>query len=198
MTKDFFKIYIMMNKPQGYVCSAVSDSHHTVYELLPKDLQELVTKPKRGQRLHTVGRLDANTSGLLLFTNDGTFSHSLTAPEFHVEKTYIARLKKPGNSDYVSKALGTLTLPADKKSEEEKCSGVKLNPLNKEMTLWEVKISEGKFHQVRRIFSALGNEVVSLQRIKIGYLELGNLKEGKFQEFFPDMELLGGNQNLKK
>ena len=77
MTEE--KIYIMMNKPAGYVCSAVSDSHHTVYELLPPDLQELVTKPTRGHRLHTVGRLDCDTSGLLLLTNDGFFSHSLTA-----------------------------------------------------------------------------------------------------------------------
>ena len=149
----------MMNKPAGYVCSAVSDSHHTVYELLPPDLQELVTKPKRGHRLHTVGRLDCDTSGLLLLTNDGFFSHSLTAPEEKIEKTYIALLEKP----------------------EEKSGPAILRPLNKEMTLWEVKITEGKFHQVRRIFQALNNKVLELRRTAIGKWKLDDsLKEASY------------------
>ena len=73
-------IYLIMNKPAGYVCSAVSDSHKTVYELLPQEMRELVSKPKRGHRLHTVGRLDCDTSGLLFLTTDGHFSHRLTSP----------------------------------------------------------------------------------------------------------------------
>ena len=68
------KIYLIMNKPCGYVCSAASDSHKTVYELLTPELQELVQGAKRGHRLHTIGRLDADTSGLLLLTTDGYFS----------------------------------------------------------------------------------------------------------------------------
>ena len=179
MTEE--KIYIMMNKPAGYVCSAVSDSHHTVYELLPPDLQELVTKPKRGHRLHTVGRLDCDTSGLLLLTNDGFFSHSLTAPEEKIEKTYIARLEKPGKPDYIFKAKEGLTLPAEKKSPEEKSGPAILRPLNEEMTLWEVKITEGKFHQVRRIFQALNNKVLELRRTAIGKWKLDDsLKEASY------------------
>ena len=83
-----------MNKPCGYVCSAVSDSHKTVYELLPPELNSLVQGAKRGSRLHTIGRLDADTSGLLLFTTDGYFSHRIAAnPE--ISKTYCATLVKP-------------------------------------------------------------------------------------------------------
>ena len=175
------KIYLMMNKPAGYVCSACSDSHHTVYELLPAELQALVTQPKRGHRLHTVGRLDCDTCGLLLFTNDGNFSHQLTSPEFHIEKTYIARLKNPGHADYSQKALQGLILPAEKKAPEQKSEPAKLRPLDKDFTLWEVKISEGKFHQVRRIFQALGNQVVELKRVKLGQWELGDLEEGKIK-----------------
>ena len=82
-------LYLVMNKPAGYVCSAVSDSHKTVYEILPQEMRELVSKPKRGHRLHTVGRLDCDTSGLLFLTTDGHFSHRLTSPENKIEKTYI-------------------------------------------------------------------------------------------------------------
>ena len=86
------KIYILMNKPAGFVCTAASDSHKTVFELLPDEIR-LLQKEKRGQRLHTVGRLDCDTSGLLLITNDGNFSHKMTNPDFCVEKKYEAVIK---------------------------------------------------------------------------------------------------------
>ena len=89
------KIYLMMNKPCGYVCSAVSDSHKTIYELLPQELQTLVQNAKRGHRLHTVGRLDCNTSGLILITNDGSFSNTLTRPQNNITKTYEVTLETP-------------------------------------------------------------------------------------------------------
>ena len=78
-TKPSEYYYLIMNKPLGYVCSAASDSHKTVYELLTPELQALVTDAPRGCRLHTVGRLDCDTSGLLLITNDGKFSNGITA-----------------------------------------------------------------------------------------------------------------------
>ena len=86
------KIYLVMNKPSGYVCSAVSDSHKTVYSLLPLEYEELLFA-KRGERIHTVGRLDCDTSGLLIITNDGEFSNLLTRPESHVSKTYLVTLR---------------------------------------------------------------------------------------------------------
>lgn len=175
------KIYLMMNKPRGYVCSAVSDSHHTVYELLPSELQELVQNPTRGNRLHTIGRLDADTSGLLLFTTDGYFSNSLTRPENHVEKTYRITLESPVDTEtqkiYTKKCSEGFYIPPEKKGEEFICKSSFLE--------WKddlhciLTISEGKFHQVRRMMCELGNKVIELERIKFGEYELVDLKSGE-------------------
>lgn len=176
-------IYLIMNKPAGYVCSAVSDSHKTVYEILPQEMRELVSKPKRGHRLHTVGRLDCDTSGLLFLTTDGHFSHRLTSPENKIEKTYIVRLKNPGNLSYIEKAEKGLILPPEKKAPQQLSQPAYLTPLDPQFLLWQVKITEGKFHQVRRIFMALQNEVEQLKRTKIGHFELpSELNEGDFME----------------
>ena len=105
-----------MNKPAGYVCSAASDSHKTVYELLEAGLQELVRGAPRGSRLHTVGRLDCDTSGLLLITNDGKFSNGITGGG--INKTYRALLKNPvapeNQESYIKLAAAGLTLPPEK------------------------------------------------------------------------------------
>ena len=176
-------IYLIMNKPAGYVCSSVSDSHKTVYELLPQEMRELVSKPKRGHRLHTVGRLDCDTSGLLFLTTDGHFSHRLTSPENKIEKTYIVRLKNPGNLSYIEKAEKGLILPPQKTAPQQLSLPAFLKPLDSQFLLWQVKITEGKFHQVRRIFMALQNEVEQLKRTKIGHFELpSELNEGDFME----------------
>ena len=177
------KIYLIMNKPCSYVCSAVSDSHKTVYELLTEDLRALVQGAKRGQRLHTVGRLDSDTSGLLLFTTDGNFSHEITALS-KIAKTYRAALATPVTAgqqrEYKERAALGLTLPAEKKFGEQECEPALLNFLSQ--TLCEVTIYEGKFHEVRRIFRALGNEVTELERIAIGGLKLpAELKPGQWR-----------------
>lgn len=83
-------LYILLNKPAGYVCSFVSDSHPVVYELLSS-----INIPKNLGKLHTVGRLDFDTCGLLLFTTNGSFSHRLASPDFKVEKKYFVRLENP-------------------------------------------------------------------------------------------------------
>lgn len=182
--KETPKIYIIMNKPEGYVCSAVSDSHKTVYELLPSEFQELVQNAKRGERLHTIGRLDCNTSGLLIFTNDGIFSHNISAPEKHINKIYEVELKnsvlKEEQIIYQKKALQGLVLPAEKKYGEQKSSPMTITFKSESKCF--IELSEGKFHQVKRTFSALGNEVIKLCRIKIGKLELNkNLKPGDYK-----------------
>ena len=175
----------MMNKPCGYVCSAVSDSHKTVYELLPVELQALVKNAKRGERLHTVGRLDCNTSGLLLFTNDGSFSNALTRPQNHVPKTYEATLGTPVNEseqdEYIREAAQGVVLAAEKKAPEQKSTGARLEFLSP--TRCRITITEGKFHEVRRLFTALGNEVQTLHRLSLGKYTLPqSLKEGQFTE----------------
>ena len=192
-TKPSQYYYLIMNKPLGYVCAAASDSHKTVYELLTPELQELVRGAPRGCRLHTVGRLDCDTSGLLLITNDGKFSNSITGGfdtasgllNHRVSKTYRVTLKTPVTSEnqeiYINRAASGLTLPPEKKYGEQKALPAKLIFESSEICL--ITVQEGKFHEVRRIFQALGNEVAVLERIVIGKLELPqNLKPGQWRE----------------
>ncbi len=208
-----------MNKPYGYVCSAVSDSHKTVYDLLTHELRSQVQGAKRGSRLHTIGRLDCDTSGLLLLTTDGYFSHRITAstvvepavPEpgrrgettearnqsevcgsfdklnhrlHRISKTYRATLINPvspgAQSEYITRAAAGLTLPPEKKYGEQQAEPATLHFLTSE--LCEITVYEGKFHEVRRIFRALGNEVKGLERISIGALTLPeDLTPGKWR-----------------
>ena len=187
-------IYLVMNKPAGFVCSAVSDSHKTVYDLLSPELKELVSGAPRGSRLHTVGRLDCDTSGLLLLTNDGKFSHEITAGR--VTKTYCARLKLPLSAAqqeaYKSLAAACLTLPPEKKYGEQKAAPAELTFTAD--NICEITVCEGKFHEVRRIFTALGNEVTGLERIAIGRLSLPEaLAPGQWRKLeLDEMERLSG------
>ena len=175
-------IYLILNKPCGYVCSAISDSHKTVYELLTPDLQAMVSGAPRGSRLHTVGRLDCDTSGLLLLTNDGKFSNKITAGKAALEdastplisKTYYATLKAPvtveQQESYIQRAAQGLTLPPEKKYGEQPALPAILKI--ESPYICTITVHEGKFHEVRRIFRALGNEVTELKRIAIGKLAL--------------------------
>ena len=177
-------IYLIMNKPCGYVCSAVSDSHKTVYELLTPELKELVSGAPRGQRLHTVGRLDCDTNGLLLLTNDGRFSHSITTDE-DVTKTYRVTLSSPVDLEtqkiYISQVSTGIKLPPEKKYGEQLALPAILE--FESCCICKITLHEGKFHEVRRIFRALGNEVKALERISIGNLQLPKeLKPGKWRE----------------
>ena len=180
---DDKKIYILMNKPAGFVCSAVSDSHQTVYQLLPPEFQLLLNE-KRGQRLHTVGRLDCDTTGLLLITNDGIFSHQLTAPESHVEKKYLVTLEIPlseqQQQNYINYFSKPHLLPPEKKAPEQIVAPAKIEFLKENLCV--VTLQEGKFHQVRRMFLGIQNTVIQLKRIKFGNFCLPEqLKEGNWQ-----------------
>lgn len=167
------KLYIVMNKPVGVVCSSVSDSHKTVYDLLTPELQMLL-KAKRGQRLHTVGRLDSLTSGLLLITNDGEFSNFLTRPQNKIKKTYVAVLEKSVDDktqqDYKLAFLNGVILPAEKKAPEQFASGAEVEFLSQ--TVAKITVTEGKFHEVRRLFKAVGNEVLELNRVSMDVFDL--------------------------
>lgn len=201
-------VYIAMNKPVGYVCSYVSDSHKTVYELLSPSLQSLMQLP-RGKKIHTIGRLDCDTSGLLFFTTDGYFSNFLTRSENHIEKTYevVLRDEVPSDEtaslpdetvalsglprqsltqpDYLALFNEGLLLPAEKKFPEQIAAPAQIEFLSSNCCL--VKIKEGKFHQVRRMFRAVGNEVIELKRNKIGDFELpADLKTGEYRDFIPE------------
>ena len=163
-------IYLKMNKPVGYVCSrARQDETPTIYELLPKKY--------RG--LKTVGRLDKNSSGVILFTNDGDFAFKMTHPKFVKTKTYIVELDRdlePLHQQMIAdfgiqlpdgvSMLGLTRLDADDSSRKT----------------FEVVMSEGRNRQIRRTFAALGYKVVKLHRTSFGKYDLESLKTGEFTE----------------
>lgn len=172
-----------MNKPEGYVCSSVSDSHKTVYELLSPALQSLVKSPKRGERLHTAGRLDCETSGLLFLTTDGYFSDYLTRSQNKITKTYYFELETPvpalEQPRVVELFASGLILPPEKKYGEQRALPADLEFCGE--NAGRVRVREGKFHEVRRLFMAVGNKVTYLKRTAIGAFELPeNLKKGDY------------------
>lgn len=165
------KYYIMLNKPVGYV-STVSDQFDrpTVVDIIKKDLGS--------ERIFPVGRLDYDTEGLLLMTNDGDFTYKVTHPKFHIDKTYIARIK----GGIKISALNALKHGVY--IDEE----FKTSPAQAEIadaydghTYVRITIHEGKNRQVRKMFEAVGCKVDALQRIKIGTVELGNLPVGRWR-----------------
>ena len=161
---------ILMNKPVGAVCSHDEDEGKLVYTLLPKRWQQ------RTPKLSTVGRLDKETSGLLLITDDGSLIHALTSPRKKVAKRYEVTLAQPLRGDEEALfASGTLML----KGEKTPCLPAMLE-INDE-THVSIEISEGRYHQVRRMFAAAGNRVEALHRSRVGKLELGGLQPGKYR-----------------
>lgn len=163
------KYYIMLNKPQGYV-STVSDQfgRPAVTDLIDSEIKT---------RIFPVGRLDYDTSGLLLLTNDGDFTYKVTHPKFHMDKTYIAILKG-GIS-----ISGLNRLRRGVRIEDYVTSPAVLEILDAKDGMSKVKITihEGRNRQVRKMFEAVGSKVVNLERISIGKVELGNLPLGRWR-----------------
>lgn len=174
-----------MNKSCGTVCSSVSDRRRTVYESFPPE----ILVDKNGARLHTVGRLDADTEGLLLLTNDGDLSNFLTRPENKIKKTYLAALKNSVSEDeqkiYSEKAMAGIFLPPEKKFGWQKSGPAFLAWISGNEC--EITLTEGKFHEVKRIFRALGNEVEKLRRISFAEISLPeDLKNGEWRSLTED------------
>ena len=168
-------VYYMLNKPAGYVSSTEEHDGPSVLSLL----KDAAGQPVPGKGLFPAGRLDKDTEGLLLITNDGPLAHDLLSPRKHVEKTYFARVKGPmTETETAAFAEGMdigekhLTLPA------------RLSVLESSEAVSEVTITirEGKFHQIKRMFEKVGSEVLYLKRISFGSLTLdGTLAPGAFR-----------------
>ncbi|WP_456397646.1 pseudouridine synthase [Desulfurobacterium sp.] len=171
--------YIMLNKPKGYITST-KDKELTI--------MELICDIPRFKSLFPVGRLDKDTTGLLLITNDGELAHRLTHPKWKVPKTYIAIIKgklskKEKEKLEIGINLGDFTTkPARVKVLKEG-----------ESSEVEIEIKEGKYHQVKRMFENVGHPVLKLRRIAFGPLKLGDLPEGEYR-FLTDEEV----RKLKK
>lgn len=161
-------VYIMLNKPAGYVSSTEDNLNRTVMELVPKELY------RKG--LFPAGRLDKDTEGLMIITDDGDFAHKLTSPKNHVFKTYYAELDKtPTQEDIDSFESGMIL------EDGTRLLPAKLAVLGKNKA--RVFICEGKFHQVKKMFAARGMRVQYLKREKIGGLELdSDLPKGSCRE----------------
>ncbi len=168
-------IYLMLNKPQGYISATRDGRTPTVMALVPDEYLHFEPFP--------VGRLDIDTEGLLLLTNDGDLAHRLLAPKKHIPKTYLAQVEKAVTEkdiDAFSQGVilddGYKTMPAE------------LKTVSSEEDFWaEIVINEGKFHQVKRMFESIGNKVLYLKRIKMNNLCLDEtLPLGEIRELTED------------
>ena len=163
-------LLVMLHKPAGVVCSHDTREGRRVYDLMPP--RWLLRDPK----VTTVGRLDKDTSGLLLVTDDGALVQRLTSPKHHVEKTYVANLDGPVTPAMVAQfAAG---IPLKEGAAVETTLPATLRGLDE--TRAEVTLTEGRYHQVRRMFSAVGREVLALHRTRFGPWSLEALAEGQW------------------
>ena len=159
-------VYILLNKPQTVVSATFDYNQETVIDLMPEYSK---------MKIFPVGRLDIDTTGLLLLTNDGMLAHKMLAPKFHVNKKYFVTYKNEFKKEYLDSFNDGVVI-----DDGYKCKPAKIELVDD--THCYITISEGKFHQIKRMFEALNMEVVGLKRMTFGPLELdSNLKEGDYR-----------------
>ncbi|KGR84870.1 pseudouridine synthase [Lysinibacillus odysseyi] len=166
------KVYFLLYKPKGYISAVTDDKgRKTVVDIFKKRVPE---------RIFPVGRLDYETTGLLLLTNDGEFSYQLTHPKFKIDKTYVARVKG------VPTIEGLKKLQRGIKLEDGKTAPAKVSMTSFDekagKAICEITIHEGRNRQVRRMFEAIGTPVVKLKRERFAFLDLGSLKPGEYRQ----------------
>lgn len=173
------KVYIMLNKPVGYVSTAKDQfGRPTVIDIV-KGIK---------QRLYPVGRLDYDTSGLIILTNDGDFTYSLTHPKHEINKLYEATVSGHPSEEDIKRFENGLKIEDYLTSKAQFKVKSKLD----NRTIVEITIHEGKNRQVRKMCEAIGHKVLSLKRIAIGEVKLGDLEEGKWRELtVEELKLLG-------
>lgn len=152
------KAVIAMNKPAGYECSRKPVHHPSVLSLLPP--------PLRNRGVQPVGRLDEDTTGLLILTDDGALLHRLTHPKKHVDKVYRVTAKHPMTKNMCDRLLEGVLLDG----ERDIVAANTITPLNER--IFDMRITQGKYHQVKRMVAAVGNRVVTLHRIAFGKFRL--------------------------
>ncbi|MHB1392331.1 MAG: pseudouridine synthase [Clostridia bacterium] len=169
----FYKdsIYILMNKPQGVISATEDSRERTVVDLLPDEFKAFNPFP--------VGRLDKDTEGLLLLTNDGQLTHRLLSPKKHVPKTYLAKIMGRITKEDVEAFSSGVTLEDGYRTMPSQLEILESG----DISLVEITIYEGKFHQVKRMFKSVDKEVIFLKRISMGELKLDEtLQPGDFRE----------------
>lgn len=164
-------LYLMMNKPQGVVCATEDGRYPTVLDLVPDQFQ------RRG--LFPAGRLDVDTEGFVLITDDGDFAHRILSPKQHISKTYHAKLEHSITAEDIVAFQDGVIL-----EDGYTCMSAELQTLKDDDEVWvSVVICEGKYHQIKRMFEARRNRVIALRRVKMGLLALDeNLPLGECRE----------------
>ena len=164
------KEYYVLNKPRG-VISSVSDERgrKTVVDLIDTNA-----------RIYPIGRLDYDTTGIILLTNDGAFANKLMHPSFKIEKTYLAKLNKIFTLDDFYKLKKGIEI--DNREVKINRLKIKSKDIEKNTSLVEISIFEGRNHIIKRIFLKLGYDVVKLKRLSYGFLSLGKLKSGEYRK----------------
>ena len=166
------KVYFLLYKPKGYISAVTDDKgRKTVVDIFKKYVPE---------RIFPVGRLDYDTTGLLLLTNDGEFSYQLTHPKFKIDKTYVARVKGVPTIEGLKKLQRGIKLEDGKTAPAQ----VSMTSFDEKAgkAICEITIHEGRNRQVRRMFEAIGTPVVKLKREKFAFLTLGSLRPGEYRE----------------
>ena len=171
--KSVDKLYFILNKPSGYL-SQKSENEKTIYNIL----ENLKLSSEQQKSLFAVGRLDKETEGLIIITNDGNLSNIIMNPKNEIIKKYYAVLKNPINKEKIKEMEKGMELEIDYKKYKTKPCKIKIFA-EKEIY---ISISEGKKRQIRKLFEAIGNKVVYLKRVSIGGLQLGDLKSGELLE----------------
>lgn len=162
--------YILLNKPDGYVCSTTDNDGESVLNLIPDNL--------RTKNMFPAGRLDKDSLGALLITDDGDLAHRILSPKRHISKIYIVKLDRPFQNNYINLFKNNLELASG-----EVCLPAEVRGCELSEKLAFVQLFEGKYHQIKRMFSAVGNHVEVLMRVSLGNLVLPEkLAFGEYME----------------
>lgn len=170
INRDNVKKYYLLNKPRG-VISAVSDD---------KGRPTVVDYINTNERIYPVGRLDYDTTGLIILTNDGELTELLTHPKNQIPKTYIAKIEGLLNKDDIDRLRAGVMIEGRKAYIKD--FKIRDKNFDAKTSIVEVTITEGRNHIVKKIFESLKHPVIRLSRIKIAFLEIGNLKSGQYRE----------------
>lgn len=164
------KVYYLLNKPRGIICSSSDEKgRKTIIDLIDTN-----------ERVYPVGRLDYDTTGLIILTNDGDLTNFLTHPKYEFEKTYLAKIEGILSKEDIETLKNKMII--EDRRVVIKHFKIRKKDYDKNSSLVEIGIIEGRNHIVKKIFSSLKHPVIKLSRIKYGYLELGNLKSGEYRE----------------
>ena len=170
INRDIPKKYYLLNKPRGVISSVYDDKgRRTVVDYIHTD-----------ERIYPVGRLDYDTTGLIILTNDGNLAQLLTHPKNQISKTYIAKIEGLLNKDDIDRLLNGVLV--DGRKVFIKNFKIKDKDFEKKTSLVEITIVEGRNHIVKKLFEVLKHPVIRLSRIKIAFLEIDHLKSGEYRE----------------